>query len=622
MSGVRWTETFDGWMSRNLTDFNEILLKDHTNPVHASLSLEIKDLDACLTNLPHTASITSGWVHCADQVGRLTVTGGKFELFVPAGDLLHLRMRYRVTLADPDQDAGSLTLFGFKLIEHDPGYDSWSDATTLFFRLYEGDLTEVESDSVLAASGVLRISARAFLRESWTFRGTTGSVPEQAKQVARYWGFFLSRLARVYVGTPSRRNRPAFPVDQPPPRWEVPDRCQREHDVPGKPHLSREIIPFAVKELDVPLNLHHLRLKDPKRDHPSLGPVLLIHGSGVRAEMFYGQPVGESIAERLLKLGYDVWVESWRASIDLPPTSYTLDQAARIDHPAAARKVIEKSKHDTLRVVCHCQGSVSFLMSIVAGFMDKIDVANVVSSAVSLYVDVTLATSWKQRTTLPAARRLIPYADAQWGIRSYTPSSYGFAGIGKRLERPCGNPACQLANYMYGSGWDTLVRHQAENGVPWLDDDVHAWTSRELGYTPLSLIDQIAESSRYGHIVPATADSLTPADYLAPGLSESASNIRYTFMAGDHNKMFRWQGQRDSNGFMRKTYKAKSQFVALPGFGHLDTFWALRSPKVVWPVIEHGLKWDGRDGTSYSSPALDENLPPREGSFWFGRGRP
>ena len=68
--------------------------------------------------------------------------------------------------------------------------------------------------------------------------------------------------------------------------------------------------------------------------------MLLVPGSGVRAEMYYGQPVGLSCAEYLLDLGYDVWVETWRASIDLPPNDYTLDHAARHDHPLAVKKVL------------------------------------------------------------------------------------------------------------------------------------------------------------------------------------------------------------------------------------------------------------------------------------------
>ncbi len=50
------------------------------------------------------------------------------------------------------------------------------------------------------------------------------------------------------------------------------------------------------------------------------GPVLLVHGAGVRANIFRA-PVRTSLVDYLVARGYDVWLENWRASIDLPPTS-------------------------------------------------------------------------------------------------------------------------------------------------------------------------------------------------------------------------------------------------------------------------------------------------------------
>ena len=57
---------------------------------------------------------------------------------------------------------------GFKLLENDPGYDSWSDTTTLFVTIRDGDGP--------VAIGVLRISPLAFMRELATFRGTGPSL--------------------------------------------------------------------------------------------------------------------------------------------------------------------------------------------------------------------------------------------------------------------------------------------------------------------------------------------------------------------------------------------------------------------------------------------------------------
>ena len=78
--------------------------------------------------------------------------------------------------------------------------------------------------------------------------------------------------------------------------------------------------------------------------------------------------------------GYDVWLENWRASIDLAPNEWTLDQAAVHDHPDAVRKVVEETGADELKAVIHCQGSTSFMMSAVAGLVPE--VKTIVTNAV------------------------------------------------------------------------------------------------------------------------------------------------------------------------------------------------------------------------------------------------
>jgi hypothetical protein len=189
------------------------------------------------------------------------------------------------------------------------------------------------------------------------------------------------------------------------------------------------------------------------------------------------------------------------------------------------------------------------------------------------------------------------------------------------MERPCGNPTCQVANFMYGSGWDVLFRHVDDHGNPWVTDAVHEWAGREVGYTPLSLIAQVAESSRHGYVVPCpTPPPGTPPAYLA---SPPQTGAQVTFIAGDHNNMFRWQGQHRAARFFNESLnKGRADFVALPGFGHLDTFWARDAPQVAFPVIKAGLEWDRGTpppSTVTGRPAVGEPLPPRRGRL-FNRG--
>ncbi|HTU97932.1 MAG TPA: hypothetical protein VMF14_18935, partial [Solirubrobacteraceae bacterium] len=538
-AGVTWRETFRGWLAFGDADFNQTMLPEHGEPVTAGVTVVIDDLDRFLAAQADggirdpdamPAQVTAGYVRADAFGGDLRVRSGSFRAFVPTvqtepRDALHLRMRYELELDGPG--GRGYVLDGFKLVENDPGYDSWSDTTTLFIRITEGGEP--------VATGVLQISPAAFMRQLTTFRGTGSSRAARLGALMRYQRYFLTSLARTYGGAPVSGSRPSFPDDRPPPLWKPPPEPAFE-PLPGTP-LARAVVPFRVPDLAFPLNLHRLRRLDDRGRPvpPTLGPVLLVPGSGVRAEMYYGQPVGPSCAEYLLGLGYDVWVETWRASIDLPPNDYTLDHAAMHDHPAAVDKILSvcdaesPGRSEPLKAVVHCQGSISFMMAVVAGWIDP-RVTHIVSSAVSLFIDVTESTWLKQRLAMPMVNRMFDGLDAQWGIRSTTPKAGCFAALAKRMERPCGNPTCQVANYMYGSGWDVLFRHVDDDGNPWVLDAVHEWTGREVGYTPLSLIAQVAESSRHGYIVPSpTPPPGTPPAYLA---SPPQTEAQITFIAG------------------------------------------------------------------------------------------
>src|SRR4051794_41862869 len=66
------------------------------------------------------------------------------------------------------------------------------------------------------------------------------------------------------------------------------------------------------------------------------GPVLVVHGAGVRANLFR-PPVKETFVDALLDAGWDVWLLNWRASIDPAPHQREVGQGARHDHPVAVQ---------------------------------------------------------------------------------------------------------------------------------------------------------------------------------------------------------------------------------------------------------------------------------------------
>src|SRR5207302_6155331 len=115
----------------------------------------------------------------------------------------------------------------------------------------------------------------------------------------------------------------------------------------------------------------------------------------------------------LIEQGYDVWLENWRASIDLEPNSWTLDQAAVYDHPQAVKTVIKQTGCPEIKAIIHCQGSTSFMMSAMAGLVPE--VKTIVSNAVSIHPIVPWLANLKLRWMVPLTARVLGYMDPQWG---------------------------------------------------------------------------------------------------------------------------------------------------------------------------------------------------------------
>ena len=149
------------------------------------------------------------------------------------------------------------------------------------------------------------------------------------------------------------------------------------NDVRPSSRYQERIVPFTAGD-GFECNLINVR----GEQAPTKGPVILVHGAGVRANIFRA-PVETTFVDYLVAHGYDVWLENWRASIDLPPNEWTLDQAALYDHPKAVEKVVTETGHDAIKAVIHCQGSTSFMMSAAAGLVPQ--VKTIVSNAVSLH---------------------------------------------------------------------------------------------------------------------------------------------------------------------------------------------------------------------------------------------
>ena len=188
--------------------------------------------------------------------------------------------------------------------------------------------------------------------ELTTFRGEGGSFAGNLEALAKFGRYFLASLWDVYK--PSRgavrcagdeHRIPMFTVQG------VKDAAISTHYVTTADHLGLTILRFQRA--------------------PSKDVVVLLHGLTTSTDMFI-MPEHYNIVNFLLDHGYsDVWSFDWRGSMrysyDLFPSDFTMDDIALYDMPAAFAKIRQVVGDEArIHVICHCVGSLTFMMSLYA----------------------------------------------------------------------------------------------------------------------------------------------------------------------------------------------------------------------------------------------------------------
>jgi alpha-beta hydrolase superfamily lysophospholipase len=324
------------------------------------------------------------------------------------------------------------------------------------------------------------------------------------------------------------------------------------------------------------LNFRHL---PPVPGTEPKGPVMMVHGAGVRANLFC-PPGIITLPAMLSAAGFDVWILNWRASIDLEPSEYTLDHAAVFDFPAAVEKIIAETGSETVKAVVHCQGSHAFTMSIAAGLLPK--VTRVVANSTAMTPTVRRAAAIKLPIALATLGRSMDYFDPQYGL--YAPS-FGAKLMDFMVHMThfeCRNAVCKHSSFVYGVGFPTLWSHQN------LDTATHDWIKGEFAHVPVSLFRQTQACLKAGHLVPAMDYPQIPTQL---GVERPRTDAVFTFITGGDNNTFRPIAMRNSWKFFNRHSPVppgaptRHGFKEYPGYGHLDMFLGQYAAVDVFPDI-------------------------------------
>jgi pimeloyl-ACP methyl ester carboxylesterase len=579
-NSVRFTEEMKGYITFGESDYERGAREGPKSGTRLMfhLTIELDDLDRFAAD-PRREAKAEGWVGCDALGGKLPVEKGDFNLFVDDEDPATKRMLYRLFFRD---SAGHpVTLSGYKVVRNDPSADVWPDTTTLYTRVLQGHVSEAdENGAQVVASGIIRISPLDFLKQLTTFRAGGPSPISRAAALGRFGALFLGQLWQVYGRRAIRRARGyrgahTNRVRNTGRRLEtssaqVPRRTVASSRGAG---LIEEIVPFRAGD-GMECNLVHVQGSVP----PVKEPVLLVHGAGVRANIFRS-PVRSTLVDTLVDNGYDVWLENWRASIDLPPNSWTLDQAAVYDHPKAVQTVVERTGADEIQAVIHCQGSTSFMMSAVAGLVPE--VKTIVANAVTLHPVIPEWSRFKITYLTPTVGRLLDYLNPQWGLYSPTTMSRLITLMVLLVHHECDNPVCKMVSFTYGSGFPALWSH--EN----LNDETHEWLKDEFAHVPITFFRQMARCVEEGHLVSVDRLGALPESFVA---EPPRTDARFAFLAGEKNHCFLPESQKKTFDYLDSIDKNHHSFHLLRGYGHLDVFMGRNAHRDVFPLIMNELE--------------------------------
>ena len=556
--GIQFTETMRGHFStRVLGDYQRAAErgKRDDSPFEFTLTIISNDLDKMLDDQDHKARMVGSVIAPALSPEPLTVTEGEFNLFIADPERVSTRrMRYRMRMTSEE---GKIYYFdGFKVIHDDPGFDIWSDTTTLYITVYEGD----GIDAPVLGNGIVTISPIDLKRQMSTVRVTNAEdLGQRLEATARFGRLFAGTLYEVYGRVFAKPK--LFDLSAPP-RQKRPLRVG-----------AAEVHYFHTGDgVQLLLNRYNGGQK---------GPVILSHGLGVSSKIFSIDTIDTNLLEYLYAYGYDVWLLDYRASIDLPAAAgqFTADDIATKDYPAAVDKVREVSGADSLDMVVHCFGATTFFMAMLAGLQG---VRSAVCSQIATHVKVPPVTRIKSGIHLPELLDALGVdtmsaaaeSDASWLERLYD-KALGLYPV--QPEERCDSATCHRITFMYAP----LYEHDQ------LNEATHNALHEMFGIANMRAFDHLAELVRKGHLVAADGS-----DVYLPHLERLA--IPITFIHGGENACFTPESTRITYDLLSEKNGANlySREV-IPGYGHIDCIYGKNASIDVYPLILNHLEKQG-----------------------------
>jgi cholesterol oxidase len=192
--GLCFNETMAGGVMRGVSDFREGekqgRMAGEALAMHVTVAID--DVRAFIEDPEHEGRL-SGTIDYPPLGTAIPSVVGRFNLFSPSDDPLMKLMIYELGFAHNGTD---YYLVGRKEVKNDPGFDLWSDTTTLYIRLHRGR----DSSGEVIAAGILTLGVTELARlvASMELSGSEGLI-DKAETLGRFGRFFMGELWDSYV---------------------------------------------------------------------------------------------------------------------------------------------------------------------------------------------------------------------------------------------------------------------------------------------------------------------------------------------------------------------------------------------------------------------------------------
>ena len=198
-TSLRFSETMKGHVALGEQDYRQGLAlgRRRGTALAVHLDVTINGMHRFVAEPEHAGAIR-GLIECAALGGPLPVERGHFNLFVDSGDPGRKQMRY--TLFARDGAGQPITVQGHKEVHDDPGFDLWSDTSTLYTRVLRGHVAEWGGEAAVdvVGAGIIGVEPLDLLRMLSSMRARGATTLERAGVLASFGSFFFGRLWDVY----------------------------------------------------------------------------------------------------------------------------------------------------------------------------------------------------------------------------------------------------------------------------------------------------------------------------------------------------------------------------------------------------------------------------------------